>query len=178
MHEKYDALKELILRDALRRGNFVLSSGKKSDLYVDLRMVTLNPEGAYLIGSIIFDIIRDREVDAVGGMTLGADPIAVATSLVAFSAGRHLYSFIVRKEQKKHGTQRWIEGPVKPGHRVVIVEDVITTGASTEKAIDRVVDEGLVVDMVVAVFDRMEGGRARIEGLGYKIETLYDRLSI
>jgi len=171
----YEALKKLILRDAVRHGIFVLASGKKSDLYVDLRMVTLNPEGAYLIGSIIFDMIKDLHIEAVGGMTLGADPIAVAASMVAFSSGQNISSFIVRKDKKKHGMQKWIEGPVKVGQRVVIVEDVITTGASTLGAIERASDAGMDIAMVIAVLDRLEGGRPAVEAKGYKLEAIFTR---
>lgn len=172
---KIDQLKELIRRDAVKFGTFTLSSGKESDIYVDLRKVTLNPAGASAIGSLIFDIIRDRKVDAVGGMSIGADPIAVAVSLAAFEKGREIMAFLVRKTQKAHGTGNVIEGPIKPGLRALVVEDVITTGASTISAIERVREAGMEVDLVVAIFDRCEGGKEAIEALGVEVRSLLTR---
>ena len=172
---KIDRLKEIVRRDAVKFGKFTLSSGKESDLYVDLRKVTLNPVGASLIGSLISRIIKDRKVDAVGGMSVGADPIAVATSLAAYQDGREIMAFLVRKTQKTHGTLNVIEGPIKPGQRALVVEDVITTGASTISAIERIKEAGLEIELVVAVFDRCEGGREAIESLGYEVRSLLTR---
>jgi orotate phosphoribosyltransferase len=172
---KIDQLKEIIRRDAVKFGKFTLSSGKESDLYVDLRKVTLNPVGASIIGSLISDIIKDRKVDAVGGMSVGADPIAVATSLAAYQEGREIMAFLVRKTQKTHGTGNVIEGPIKTGQRALVVEDVITTGASTISAIERIKEAGLEIELVVAIFDRCEGGREAIEALGYEVRSLLTR---
>jgi len=172
---KIDQLKEIVRHDAVKFGKFTLSSGKESDLYVDLRKVTLNPVGASIIGSLIFGIIQDRKVDAVGGMSVGADPIAVATSLAAYQEGREIMAFLVRKTQKAHGTGNVIEGPIKPGQRALVVEDVITTGASTISAIERIKEAGLEIELVVAIFDRCEGGREAIEALGYEVRSLLTR---
>ena len=172
---KTDQLKQLVKQDAVRFGKFILSSGKESDIYVDLRKVTLNPAGATIIGDLAYEIIKDRKVDAVGGMSVGADPIAVATSLAAYRDGREIMAFLVRKTQKAHGTQNVIEGPVKEGLRALVVEDVITTGASTIAAIERIKEAGMAIDMVVAVFDRCEGGREAIEALGYEVRSLLTR---
>jgi orotate phosphoribosyltransferase len=173
--DKYDELKELIKKDGVKFGTFVLSSGKTSDFYVDLRKVTLNPKGALLIGSLVFDMIKNRKADAIGGMTFGADPIALTTAITALQAGKNLSAFIVRKEQKTHGTGNWIEGPVTKGQRAIVVEDVITTGASALKAIDRIKEQGLEIDMVVAVLDRMDGGKQAIEALGYKVISIFTK---
>ena len=172
---KIDQLKEIVRHDAVKFGKFTLSSGKESDLYVDLRKVTLNPVGASIIGSLISDIIKNRKVDAVGGMSVGADPIAVATSLAAYQEGREIMAFLVRKNQKTHGTGNVIEGPIKPGQRALVVEDVITTGASTISAIERIKEAGLEIELVVAIFDRCEGGREAIEALGYEVRSLLTR---
>ncbi len=172
---KIDELIELVKRDAVRFGDFTLASGKKSDIYVDLRKVTLSAKGASLIGSLIYDIIQHKKVDAIGGMTMGADPIAVCASVAAFEKGYEMDAFLVRKERKGHGTQNWIEGPVKAGDRVVVVEDVITTGGSTLQALDRIEEGGLVVDSVIAIFDREEGGKAAIEERGYKVHVIISR---
>lgn len=172
---KIDQLKEIVRHDAVKFGKFTLSSGKESDLYVDLRKVTLNPVGASIIGSLISDIIKNRKVDAVGGMSVGADPIAVATSLAAYQEGREIMAFLVRKAQKTHGTGNVIEGPIKPGQRALVVEDVITTGASTIAAIERIKEAGLEIELVVAIFDRCEGGREAIEALGYEVRSLLTR---
>ena len=175
---KVEELKELVIRDAVRHGKFILASGKESDLYVDLRKVTLNPKGAFLIGSIIFDMIKERQVDAIGGMSIGADPIAVAASMVAYRCGKEIRAFLVRKEQKGHGTKNLIEGPVEAGQRVVVVEDVMTTGSSTIKAIQHIEDAGMVVDMVIGILDRSEGGRQAIEELGYEVHAILSRKDI
>lgn len=172
---KLDQLKEIIRRDAVRFGRFTLSSGKESDLYVDLRKVTLNPVGAAIIGELTSEIVRDRKVDAVGGMSIGADPIATAVSLAAYHGGREIMAFLVRKTQKSHGTGNVIEGPVSRGMRALVVEDVITTGASTISAIERVREAGMEVDLVVAIFDRLEGGREAIEALGVEVRSLLTR---
>lgn len=172
---KLDQLKEIVRRDAVRFGTFTLSSGRESDLYVDLRKVTLNPVGAAIIGELTCEIIRDRKVDAVGGMSIGADPIATAVSLAAYREGRQIMAFLVRKTQKTHGTGNVIEGPVGKGMRALVVEDVITTGASTISAIERVREAGMEVDLVVAIFDRLEGGREAIEALGVEVRSLLSR---
>jgi orotate phosphoribosyltransferase len=170
-----DELRDIVRRDAVRFGKFILASGKESDLYVDLRKVTLLPKGAFLIGSIIYDMIKDRPVEAIGGLTLGADPIAVAASLVAYQNGREIAAFLVRKEKKDHGMKSAVEGPVRPGQKVVIVDDVITSGSSTITAIQQAEAAGLSVDLVIAILDRMEGGKANIEALGHEVRTLLTR---
>jgi len=176
--EKIDELKELVKRDAVRYGKFILASGRESDFYVDLRKVTLHPKGAALIGELIFDRIRDRQVDAVGGMSIGADPIATATSLAAYRSGTEIMAFLVRKAAKDHGTRNLVEGPVVPGQRVVVVEDVITTGASTLTAIEQIKGAGLSIEMVVAILDRCEGGREAIEAQGFEVHSLLKRTDL
>lgn len=172
---KKEQLKELVKRDAVKFGKFILSSGKESDIYVDLRKVTLNPGGASIIGALTYDLIKGTKVDAVGGMSVGADPIAVATSLAAYQDGQEIMAFLVRKTQKAHGTQNVIEGPIKAGMRALVVEDVITTGASTISAIERIKEAGMEIEMVVAVFDRCEGGKEAIESMGYEVRSLLTR---
>jgi orotate phosphoribosyltransferase len=175
---KIDELKELVKKDAVRFGKFILASGKESDFYVDLRKVTLNPRGADLIGSLIYEIIKDRPVEAVGGMSIGADPIATAASLSAYREGKEIMAFLVRKAQKEHGTKNLVEGPIAPGQRAVVVEDVITTGSSTITAIDQIKAAGLVIDMVIAILDRCEGGKEAIESLGYEVRSLLKRTDL
>jgi orotate phosphoribosyltransferase len=175
---KIDELKELVKKDAVRFGKFILASGKESDFYVDLRKVTLNPRGADLIGSLIYEIIKDRPVEAVGGMSIGADPIATAVSLAAYREGKEIMAFLVRKAQKEHGTKNLVEGPIAPGQRAVVVEDVITTGSSTITAIDQIKAAGLVIDMVIAILDRCEGGKEAIESLGYEVRSLLKRTDL
>ncbi len=141
---------------------FKLASGTMSSYYIDCRKVTHNPEGKYLIGNIIFEMIKDLDVKAVGGLTMGADPMACAVSLVSFLSKKNIASFSIRKEKKEHGLKKLVEGDVQPGDPVVIVEDVITTGASTIKAIEAAKNYGLNVLKVVALVDRQEGGRDQI----------------
>jgi len=172
---KIDELKELIKSDAVKYGKFILASGKESDLYVDLRKVTLNPKGAFLIGSIIVEMIKQRSVDAIGGMSLGADPIAVASSLIAYQSGRTIPAFLVRKGKKDHGTKNMIEGPISEGFKVVVVEDVITTGSSTITAIQHIEEAGMIVDVVIGLLDRSEGGKEAIEKLGYEVQAIVER---
>jgi orotate phosphoribosyltransferase len=175
---KTDELKDLVKKDAVRFGKFTLASGKESDFYVDLRKVTLNPKGADLIGYLIYEIIKDRPVQAVGGMSIGADPIATAASLAAYREGKEIMAFLVRKAQKDHGTRNLVEGPIAPGQRAVVVEDVITTGSSTITAIEQIKAAGLVIDMVIAVLDRCEGGKETIEALGYEVRSLLKRTDL
>ncbi|HMK60017.1 MAG TPA: orotate phosphoribosyltransferase [Dissulfurispiraceae bacterium] len=137
---------------------FKLVSGRMSNYYVNCKTVTLHPEGLYLIGNIIFDMIQALPVKAVGGLTLGADPIADAIAYTSHVKGKPIEAFVVRKNAKSHGTMQWIEGNVKPGDGVVIVDDVITTGKSTIEAINRAREAGLVIVKVVALVDRQEGG--------------------
>jgi orotate phosphoribosyltransferase len=170
-----DQLRELVRADAVKFGTFILASGRESDIYVDMRKVTLNPKGALLIGSLIHDLVKDMEVEAIGGLTMGADPIATAASLVSYQKGKELSAFLVRKAAKDHGMKNAVEGPVKPGQKVVIVDDVITTGGSTITAIENARALGLEVVLVVAVFDRMEGGRANIEALVPDVRALITR---
>jgi orotate phosphoribosyltransferase len=154
---------------------FTLVSGKKSPYYFDCKATTLDPEGLFLVGKVMFDAIRDVEADAVGGLTLGADPISLVTSLEAFQNRRALNPLIVRKEGKKHGTQKWIEGSLEGVKKVIAIDDVITTGGSTITAIERLRESGLDVVKAAVLIDREEGGRENIEKLGIDVISLFTR---
>lgn len=157
MHD-LQPLIDLIRRDALRFGEFTLASGATSSYYLDCRKVTLQSEGSALIGAAILDHLGDHLPDAVGGMAIGADPITGAVITTAGLRGVRLKGFIVRKESKGHGTQQMVEGPVTAGDKVVIVEDVVTTGGSSVKAIQHCRDFGLEVLKVIGIVDRLQGG--------------------
>ena len=157
-------LKELLKSTgAVKFGDFTLASGKKSDFYVDCRKVTLHPQGAKLIGRIILEKIKDLKVDAVGGMTLGADPIIGAVITLSNIPG-----FIVRKKAKEHGTQQKIEGIIAKGFDVVIVEDVSTTGGSALQAIEAVEAIGAKVIKVISVVDREEGAATALKNYNFE----------
>jgi len=137
---------------------FRLVSGRISRFYVNCKPTTLSARGMYLAGHLIFEAIRGSDVSAVGGLTFGADPLAVSTAFASELNGRPINAFSIRKTKKDHGIIRWVEGDVRPGHRVAIIDDVATTGGSTIKAIERARDEGLVVVKSVILVDRQEGG--------------------
>lgn len=178
MHEK-ERLKEILLEKSYREGTFTLTSGKTSDFYIDGKQTTLSAEGAYLCGRLLFDIIRNapEKIDAVGGMTLGADPLVTAVSLVSHLEKESIPAFIVRKEAKGHGTGNYIEGKsnLTPGCRVALVEDVVTTGGTLIKVIERVENEGFKVGLVATIIDRQEGGAEALEKLGYPLHTIFTR---
>jgi orotate phosphoribosyltransferase len=159
---KEELLKLLKQQAAFRSGDFTLSSGKKSDFYVDCRKVTLHPQGARLIAKIILEKIAGLKVDAIGGLTLGADPIT--SSVVVLS---DLPGFIVRKKAKEHGTKQRIEGILRPGWSVVIVEDVATTGASALEAIEAAEAAGAKVVKVISVVDREEGAKEALKNYDF-----------
>jgi orotate phosphoribosyltransferase len=174
-----EKLFNLLKEKAYRKGKFILTSGKESDFYIDCRPVTLHPEGAYLVGKLLFERLRSSlgKIQGVGGMTLGADPIATAVSLISYMEGNPIHAFLIRKEPKKHGRGLWIEGiqNLPEGTEVAIVEDVVTTGGSTIKAIERAKEEGLKVARVLAIVDRDEGGRENLKNYGYELESLFTR---
>ncbi|ACO03440.1 MAG TPA: orotate phosphoribosyltransferase [Persephonella sp.] len=165
-----ERLKEMINERALKvsdRPIFKLSSGKMSTYYMDLRTITLDPEGGFIIGNLIFEMIKDRNPDAVGGLTLGADPISYATALISYINRKPIKPFVVRKEPKGHGTGKQIEGNVKPGEKVFIVEDVVTTAGSSLKAAKVARDFGLEILGIIAIVDREEGGEENIRKEGF-----------
>jgi orotate phosphoribosyltransferase len=156
---------------------FQLSSGKTSPYYLDGKRTTLDPRGALLVGRLCVERLKGRGISAVGGLTLGADPIALAVALTSALQNEPIRAFIVRKEPKGHGTQHWIEGGLEPGSRVAVVEDVVTSGRSICLAIQRVKEAGHAVAAVLAIVDREEGGSKAVEeASGLPLESLY-RLS-
>lgn len=152
---------------------FTLISGKVSPIYIDCKTVSLDAEGAYLIGELLFERMKDLPIDGVGGMTLGADPIATAVSLTSYLGGKPLSAFIVRKEPKVHGSGLQIEGRLPAAARLIVVEDVVTTGGSTVKTIEVLQKAGHYIVGVMALVDRKEGGRERLRSLGYSLESLF-----
>jgi len=158
---------QLVRELAVLRGDFTLASGEKATYFFDMKMVTLHPEGAYLVGKLVYESIADAAVDAVGGLTLGADPIAAAVAVVSHMEGRPIPAFIERGGSKDHGTQKSIEGYMREGSRVVIVEDVITKGGATLKAIELAEAAGCRVVKVVALVDRHRGGSDEVRRRGY-----------
>jgi orotate phosphoribosyltransferase len=169
-----DRLLDVLNRRSVRRGNFVLSSGKKSNYYIDARLTTMSGDGLKIVGQLGAAAIRDAGWDAraVGGLTLGADPVAYAIALASHDTGRPLDAFTVRKEPKTHGTGQVIEGCFAPGDRVVIVEDVLTTGASALRAAAAIRAAGGHIAGVLAVVDREEGGAVAVTREGHPLRTL------
>jgi orotate phosphoribosyltransferase len=167
-------LVRLLAQRSVRRGRFTLASGRESSHYVDARLTTMSPEGLAVIGPIALEAIRARgwPADAVGGLTLGADPIAYATALASVREPPLVRAFTVRKEAKQHGTGRLIEGPMREGDRVVIIEDVITTGGSALRAAEAVQRAGGSISGILALVDREEGGRAALEAQGFQVICL------
>jgi orotate phosphoribosyltransferase len=176
-------LRALLRRKSVFHGDFTLASGARSNYYIDCRLTTLDARGAWLVGQVMHHLIGEAaaaagtKVDAVGGLTMGADPIALAVAMRSAWLGESplLQAFIVRKSPKTHGQTCLIEGNFRRGDTVVVVEDVVTTGESTLKAIQAVQSEGGTVAFVVVLVDRQEGGRERIEQLGYKVVSAFKR---
>lgn len=168
-------LQEILLRQSFRLGAFTLASGKTSDYYIDCRTTTLDPEGADLSARLLFGRIQSlpEKIDAVGGLTLGADPLTAALLVRSWIEQNPLRGFIVRKEAKTHGTGRRIEGNLRKGDRVVILEDVVTTAGSALQAISAVEAEGARVIEVLALVDREEGGRQALAAKGYPLFALF-----
>lgn len=174
MEDYRDRLLTLLKEKAYKEGEFELSSGRRSNYYLDCKQVTLAPEGVGLVGRAFYEIIKQYEVSAVGGLNMGADPIATATTDAAYRDGKRIPAFIARKDTKEHGLQKWVEGPLVAGSRVAIVDDVVTSGGSILKA-TRIVEEERDCDVAVLVtlVDRLEGGRKKIEGKGYEFRSVF-----
>lgn len=172
-------LKELLLQKSYRQGTFTLTSGKTSDFYVDGKQTTLDAEGGYLCGRLLFELIRQHPetITGVGGMTLGADPLVTAVSVVSYLEQSPIPAFIVRKEAKGHGTGNFIEGKsnLLKGGLVALVEDVVTTGGTLLKVIERVENEGFKVGLVATIVDRQEGGAEVLAASGYPLKAVFTR---
>jgi orotate phosphoribosyltransferase len=179
-----ERLIDLVIERTFRftdKPTFKLASGKMSSYYFNCKPTTLNSEGMYLIGNLLYDLIKSKrswKAKGVGGLTLGADAISNAIAYTFYLKGEQMESFVVRKEPKKHGTMLWVEGNVGKGDKVIIIEDVVTTGGSTIKAIDRAKKCGLKVLGVIVLIDRQEGGKEKIQAKGVKVETLLSREEI
>jgi orotate phosphoribosyltransferase len=168
-----DALKTLIRDKALRFGDFTLASGKKASYYLDCRQITLDAQGARHVGEGMLALLQSDLPDLVGGMAIGADPITAAILTLAGIQGLPLRGVLVRKEPKQHGTGKLVEGPFREGESIAIVEDVVTTGGSSLLAIERCESVGLRVHRVLAIIDRLEGGREAFAARGYHLTTLF-----
>jgi len=177
--EKRERLKQLIKERALSFGEVTLSSGKPSNYYLDAKMVTMDPEGAYLLAETLLEMLPE-DVEAIGGPTLGADPIVGAVAALSYLKGKPIAAFLVRKEAKSHGKLKLIEGPfpAKSGTKVAIVEDVVTTGNSVLQAIRAAEDAGAKVVAVMALVDRLEGAREEFEARGYRFIPIFDALDL
>ena len=169
-----ERLLDMMLREkALLYGDFTLSSGKRSSYYFDGRLISLYPEGAYLIGRIMFHLLKEEQVDAVGGLGFGAGPLATSIAIVSHLEGKPIPAFMIREQRKEYGTQKQIEGKCPRGGRVAIVDDVVTQGGSVLKAIEVVEVEGCQVVKVIALLDRREGGSDELRNRGYDFTAVY-----
>ena len=182
MAESRESLKKILLEKSVRTGTFTLASGKTSDLYIDCRVTTLDAHGANLVGEIGWQAVKEYitekniAVDSIGGMTMGADPISLAVGMrSAQEGGKVLDVFTVRKEPKGHGRGKQIEGNFKEGQSVVVVDDVITTGGSTLKAVEAIEAAGGKIAFALVLVDRQEGGREAIEARGIPVLALFTR---
>ena len=181
--EASQSLRELLLKKSVMRGDFTLASGAKSDLYVDCRLTTLDAVGGCLVGQVMHALLREAEevtgtkVAAVGGLTMGADPVALRAAMFSHLCGDAvpMPAYSVRKAAKDHGRKKLVEGNFKAGDVVAVVDDVITTGGSTIKAIEQVEAEGGKVGFVLVLLDREEGGKANIEARGVQVFSAFTR---
>jgi len=167
----HETLREQILTKAVVHGKVILSSGKEADYYVDLRRVTLDSQAAPLVGQVMLDLTQDLDYEAVGGLTLGADPVAVAMMHVAAAQGKEIDAFVVRKAEKAHGLQRRIEGPDVKGKRVLAVEDTSTTGGSVLTAVEALIEAGAIVVGIAVIVER--GAEPKIKEAGYEYRAAY-----
>lgn len=174
MTTDHERLVRMLATRSARRGTFTLSSGRQSSLYIDARLTTMTPDGQRLIGELGLAALRQVgwRADAIGGLTLGADPISYAICHASAEGEHPLRAFTVRKEPKGHGTGKQVEGPVSSADRVVIVEDTITTGGSAARAIEAVRNAGMEILGVLALVDREEGGREHLESLGLPVHAI------
>lgn len=176
--ESLSALKERLLallkKEAFKKGNFILSSGKTSNYYLDGRIITLTPEGAYLVANIILQIIKGQDIDAVGGPTLGADPIVGALAAISYAQAQPMKTFIVRKAVKEHGTQRQVEGPLlKEGSRVILVDDVATTGKALIEAKEALEKIGVHARRAMVIVDRNEGAKENLAKYNIELSSIF-----
>lgn len=172
-------LAKLLLEKSYLQGEVTLTSGRKSDYYFDCKQAALHPEGSYLLGKLIFSILRP-EVTGVGGMTLGADPLVSSVVLTSYLEKRPLPGFIVRKKAKGHGTQNYLEGleNFSSGQKIAVLEDVVTTGGSLLTACERITRAGLEITQVICILDREEGGRSALKEQGHVLESIFTRQSL
>jgi orotate phosphoribosyltransferase len=169
----HQQLLDLFCRLAYQEGDFILSSGQASSYYINGKQVTLNAQGALAIGRILLSRLPE-DTQAVAGLTLGADPIVTAVSVVSAYENRPIPALIIRKEAKGHGTKAYIEGPTLPENAtVVVLEDVVTTGRSAMKAVERLRDAGYTVNLVISLIDRLQGGAEFYESVGLKFQTVF-----
>jgi orotate phosphoribosyltransferase len=168
-----EALRQLVREKALKFGDFTLASGKKANYYLDCRQVTLDAQGVRLVGEGMLELLVPNLPDLVGGMAIGADPITAAVLTIAGTRDVPLRGVMVRKEPKQHGTGRLVEGPFVAGESIAIVEDVVTTGGSSLRAIEHCEAAGLKIQRVLAIIDRLEGGREAFAARGYELTTLF-----
>ncbi|MBD2384150.1 orotate phosphoribosyltransferase [Cylindrospermum sp. FACHB-282] len=166
-------LLDLFCQLAYKEGDFVLSSGQRSSYYINGKQVTLHPQGALAVGRLLFSLLPE-DTQAVAGLTLGADPMVTAVSVVSVYENRPIPALIIRKEAKGHGTKAYIEGPSLPeGAKVVVLEDVVTTGQSALKAVERLRDAGYSVSEVISLIDRLQGGAELYQASGLRFQTLF-----
>jgi len=174
MDQVKQLLLELLREKAFQKGKRILSSGKESDYYLDAKKVTLTGEGAYLAAKLILNLIREEKINAIGGPTIGADPIVGAIAALSYVEGKPINTFIVRKEPKKYGMEKFIEGPgISRGDKVIIIEDVVTTGTSVLKAVEAVRKAGGEVSRVIALVDRLEGATERLRKEGCLLFSIF-----
>ena len=181
-----EELRTLLVQKSVCQGKFILASGATSDFYVDAKLTTLDPRGATLVGRVAWQLIKETaaefrlRVDAVGGLTMGADPIALSIGIAAYAddPATRLQTFTVRKKAKEHGRHKLIEGNFSRENSVVVIEDVITTGGSAIQAIEAIESEQGKVAFILALVDREEGGRAALEGRGHKVVSIFTRADL
>lgn len=175
IQQEREELLKIIIQKAYFKEKITLSSGKESDYYIDARLVTLSPQGVYLAARLILNEIRNDEVDAIGGPTLGADPMIGAIAILSLQAGNPKNTFIIRKSAKTHGKQRQIEGPLlREGSRVVLIDDVATTGKAFVESIDVLTTAGVQIHKAICIVDRGEGAREAVAAKGVELVSLFE----
>lgn len=173
MAAERERLRRLLQTEAVQVGDFILSSGKRADYYIDCRLVTLSAEGAYLTGRVLLDALGAPLPDAVAGMSVAADPVVTAVAIASFASGTPVAALIVRSQAKEHGTGKQVEGPLRPGMRVAILEDTVTTGGSVLRAAEAVTEAGGTVIGIWTLVDRQQGGAAAIAAAGYAYRRIF-----